>query len=30
MRNFLNNALNKLNIKIEEDLVNKVYNKLCK
>lgn len=30
MRNFLNGALNKLNIKVEEDLVNKVYNKLCK
>lgn len=30
VRNFLNRALNKLNIKAEEDLVNKVYNKLCK
>ena len=29
MRDFLNKALNKLNIKVEEDLVNKVYNKLC-
>ena len=30
MRIFLNNALNKLGITVEEDLVNKVYNKMCK
>ena len=30
VRNFLNNALNKLGITVEEDLVNKVYNKMCK
>ena len=29
-RIFLNNALNKLGITVEEDLVNKVYNKMCK
>ena len=30
VRIFLNNALNKLGITVEEDLVNKVYNKMCK
>ena len=29
MKKFLNNALSKLGITVDETLVNKVYNKIC-
>ena len=29
MKKFLNNALSKLDITVDETLVNKVYNKIC-